>query len=358
MLAAMSAVLCACGGGSSPVSGNDAAVLNDAASEPIPSDAAPLDASDAGPPPQAEAWAFGEASTIAHFDGTAWSTTVYAPTTKFLGAWVGPASIWAVGTGWTVVRYAGGTWTALPKPEGIDVTDGDDSGQLSDVWGSAENDVWVTETSVANGSRPFLHWDGSQWTRSTDALAGFHFVTAIHGAAQDDIWAAGFVGMSTALVLFHYDGNHWTEQTPPPYDGVASFRVPIYTFAPNDFWLGAKGNIYHWDGSTWTTSFGDMVNGHGSVVVCAALYGASSSDIWALIGAGTIHDDETKWALNSPTLTASTLHALGGVSTTDMWVVGDGGAAAHFDGTAWTTADITSTDAFDAVVGVPRGFGQ
>src|SRR6185503_17131859 len=66
-------------------------------------------------------------------DGWCWTHPL--PTSdRFVKAFaVGPDDLWFFGASGTIVRFAGGVWSAIPSP-----TDA-----LSTIWASASNDVWV-----------------------------------------------------------------------------------------------------------------------------------------------------------------------------------------------------------------------
>ena len=299
--------------------------------------------------------------TLVHFDGTSWSTTAMpgGAVTDLQGAWVAPSSIWAVGrTGprsatW-VDSNGSGTWTTLPSTKGLESNDGggntDDTGHLMGVWGAADDDVWVVERNFSKNSRPFLHWDGSVWTRSADTVPLFQSLSTIYGTSKSDIWAAGNVGFSGSLQVFHYDGSHWTLIPSSPKDVQLTTPAPILAFGPSDMWLGAQNNIWHYDGSAWTPSFS------GSPLGCTSFFGQGAADLWATVAQGTIEYKGASWALNAPSLNG--LRALGGVTTSDMWAVGLSGVAAHYNGTAWTSFTTSTGHDLTAVVGVPASFGK
>ncbi|WNO60346.1 hypothetical protein [Rheinheimera sp. MMS21-TC3] len=74
-------------------------------------------------------------------------------------------------------------------------------GQLNGIWGTTDNDVWVTSFKG-----PALHWNGKDWTEYTLPQAP----NAIDGSASDDIYIVGYHGN-----IHHFDGNHWRKVTLP-----------------------------------------------------------------------------------------------------------------------------------------------
>lgn len=76
-------------------------------------------------------------------------------------------------------------------------------GQLNSIWGTADNDVWVTSF---NG--PALHWDGKDWTEYALPQAP----TGIDGSASDDVYIVGYHGN-----IHHFDGTEWHKLALPEH---------------------------------------------------------------------------------------------------------------------------------------------
>ncbi|MBB1282684.1 hypothetical protein [Pseudoalteromonas sp. SR41-1] len=70
-------------------------------------------------------------------------------------------------------------------------------GQLNAIWGTTDEDVWVT--SFAG---PAFHWDGQSWAKYTLPKAP----NAIDGSASDDVYVVGYDGN-----IHHFNGNEWTK---------------------------------------------------------------------------------------------------------------------------------------------------
>src|SRR5205823_1632874 len=74
-------------------------------------------------------------------------------------------------------------------------------------------------------------------------------------------------------------------------------------------------------------------------------------DVWAL-GADAARWDGSAW--RSVAAPVAVPHDLWGSSATDLWAVGDSGAA-HFDGATWTPSTLAVSDALEVVYGTgPR----
>ena len=74
-------------------------------------------------------------------------------------------------------------------------------GQLNAIWGTTDEDVWVT--SFAG---PAFHWDGQSWVKYTPPKAP----NAIDGSASDDVYVVGYDGN-----IHHFNGIAWTKITLP-----------------------------------------------------------------------------------------------------------------------------------------------
>lgn len=74
-------------------------------------------------------------------------------------------------------------------------------GQLNAIWGTCDQDIWITSFSGKT-----FQWDGQKWTEHTLPQAP----NAIHGSSQDDIYVVGYEGN-----IHHWDGLSWTKVSLP-----------------------------------------------------------------------------------------------------------------------------------------------
>jgi len=70
-------------------------------------------------------------------------------------------------------------------------------GQLNGIWGTTDNDVWVTSFKG-----PALHWNGKDWTEYSLPQAP----NAIDGAVSNDVYIVGYHGN-----IHHFDGIVWSK---------------------------------------------------------------------------------------------------------------------------------------------------
>lgn len=279
-----------------------------------------------------------------------WCWTHPLPTSdRFVNAFaVGADDLWFIGASGSIVRFAGGAWSAIPSP-----TDA-----LATIWASASDDVWV------GGAAGPYHWNGRAWTQvppptSPDARA----VNAIWGCAPDDVWIMG-------TVATHWDGRTLSFVDMGLDTGV--FRT-VWGSACNDVWAGSlrdslgSGRIAHWNGSAWMVTEnrpGEQVAGTGADDVWSLAQGQLFH--WSGLGAGALRDSHTlnlfplgdtavgtmsdthlisvfarggAMALPAPAPAPAPdgVTALWGRSASDLWGLGARGLATHRgDSAAWT----------------------
>jgi hypothetical protein len=167
-----------------------------------------------------DVWTFGDAANGPgfghHWDGTAWTTSVFGKNVLIDGtAVLGPDDAWFTGSDWSeeagdqpvVEHYDGGAWTRTPLPASVEDVNG--------ISASSAASVWVL--GWGHGAPVTLHWDGSAW-RSVglpmpDLDPGW-------GVADGDIlsigpknaWASGILahdGLRPGPVLWHWNGKRW-----------------------------------------------------------------------------------------------------------------------------------------------------
>jgi len=175
--------------------------------------------------------AVGSSGAIAEFDGQVWSRVPDSPTPESLVAvWGHSEKMLAVGGRIGIVRAGTGSWQLEPVTGGA-------GGSRSAIWGSSEDDIWVT--SYISGV--LGHYVGGRWEVESTSV----FVRALWGTAADDIWGVG------ARQVSHYDGSLWTSESLAE-DGPVLTAVGGCSSA--DIWaVGDAGAIVHYDGSRWSS---------------------------------------------------------------------------------------------------------
>lgn len=197
---------------------------------------------------------------------------------------------------------------ANPAPIGSD---------LSAIWATAEDDVWVVGERGA-----VIHFDGRAWWQASQPTSyDFYGVWA---SGPDDVWVVG--GLSAIL---HYDGEVWRDYSVPEI--VSLFAV--WGSAPDDVWAaGLSGALYHFDGIAWTPV--DL----NTDIDFRSLWGTARDDIWMGTGDGFRHYDGTTWQeVTSPVGQGG--WDLRGTGPDDVWST-TSQAVLRFDGTAWTDTSL------------------
>jgi hypothetical protein len=166
-------------------------------------------------------------------------------------------------------------------------------GALLSVSGTAADDVWAVGSNPGDGPA-VLHWDGADWNRiAVDVHADLWWVHP----GPEHVWMAG----DTGTVLRYSRATSTVEQIVTPTD-LRLFGV--YAFTDDDVWaVGGdpaqqRGIVLHYDGAAFEA---------------IASPDAASEASWFKV-----------W----------------GDAPDDLWVVGFGGAALHWDGQALTTVPV------------------
>ena len=251
-------------------------------------------------------FAVGEGGTIARYDGTAWIAMSGGVTNTLNSVWGSSGSdVFAVGEAGTILHYDGAGWS--PMAGG--------GGSLVGVWGNSGSDVFAIAATGA-----VLHYDGASWnTVPTDTSAVSASITAIWGSSEGIVAATDGWGSP----ILRYTGTAW--------ESIGSFG-PAYgiwgTSAADIFVVGYNGELEHFNGSDWTyTPTGSPgLN---------AVWGSGSNNVFAVGLSGTIlHYDGTSWT-NISSVTNKFLYDIWGSSGTDVFAVGEG-TILHYDGAAWS----------------------
>ena len=266
-----------------------------------------------------DVWAVGDAGTILHFDGKAWTQVESGTTESLLGVvGHGPDDVWAVGEKATMLHFDGKTWTADTSKESVE------NMSLLGVWTGAKSDVWV---SGVDGSIGLLrHYTGDHWEDS--AISAASSLWEAWGVGGNDVWMVGSdrMGSGKQGFVLRGDGKRFDRM---PFEG-GSLRAIAGT-SSDDVWIGAyTGELYHWDGKAWTQA--QALEGEPRVL---SMWAAAPNDVWAVGFDGMVlHYDGAKWT-RAKTNTNAILWSVWGSAANDVWAVGNDGARLHWDGHDW-----------------------
>lgn len=192
-------------------------------------------------------WAVGD--TVQHWDGTAWQLVTlpkFIDESVTFGAISGRVSndLWVLAEGpnqiythlWFVVHWDGATWTR--------VTDIHNFGRnwITDMAVFASNDILLSGSAYGGGSTSMLleHWDGATWTQvvipDSPPPMGRSLVR-LYVRGTHDVWAAG-------TSTLHWDGVNWSVSTDADTQALGFV-------GEDEIWGVGEKEFLHFDGSGW-----------------------------------------------------------------------------------------------------------
>jgi len=146
------------------------------------------------------------------------------------------------------------------------------AGELYDVWGTSENNVYaVGGVSFGDSTVGIIHWDGVEWQPITAQAGGF----GIYGFSENDIWVV------SGNPIFHFDGNTWSEISDNVIDDHKNYRAIWGTSSENLYFGNDQGKIIHWDGQK-----GSLENIQARKPI-QDIWGFSENSIFAVSGGGS-----------------------------------------------------------------------
>lgn len=331
-----------------------------------------------------EAWALSSESSsnqgaLQRWDGSTWSVAARFPLAGMSDL---PDTFWVSGTGevWLASSSAVYRWHEGAVERVLT------EGGPTALWGSGTGDVWVTRDSGLK------RWNGS----ALEPVEGSPRAWAIWGTGPQDVWFIGIPqGSSSPTGLIHWDGSHFVFHASPQ---LASGAVSLRGTGPQDVWATTSTQLLRWDGQVWTRvsdgppmtssqparvwpvgpgdlwtyepTFDRVHHWDGQVRTLVPKTGEerptyehlqdvwanSPTDVWAVGNSGAaVHFDGVQWS-PVPTGTTATLMGVGGTGADNVWAVGQEGTVLHWNGQVWTRVDAgTSVTLQDVWVG-PDGF--
>ena len=300
----------------------------------------------AGP---SDIWTVGNAGTVLHYDGQAWTTQASSTSADLRGVWgSGPADVWAVGlvgstcsSGQQCHDITGqGNYECVDPSTSNGVPANAPTCTQAQGWACPSGESCFGPKGATSGfcfaactisaSATVLHWDGSAWSSvSGGTPSDLH---AVWGSGPNDVWAVGgtydanFNDLTGTIV--HWDGSTWQSVD----SGTNNVLNGVWGTGPNDVWaVGDSATILHWDGTKWSGSTGgDFLTG---------VWGSGSKDVWTVGAVGlAIHWDGTAWS-KVPSWTSNELLGVWGSGPSDVWAVGDSGTLLRWDGQQWSPQD-------------------
>ncbi|HEY4178974.1 MAG TPA: hypothetical protein VGM90_19140 [Kofleriaceae bacterium] len=211
-----------------------------------------------------------------------------------------------------ISNCAAGTWCTEAAPAGV-------TAELRGVYAADANHVFA----VGKGGVILLRTDAA-WTSMTSGTT--KDLNGVWAASATDAWAVGAGG-----TVLHWNGTSWSASA-----GVvaSTTNTAIWGSSTTDVWVSCTAQMQHWNGTTWST--GNLSATPND------LDGSSSTDVWSGgDNTGVLHY-AAGWTGSSPAATApsgvgANVYSIEAMAANDVWACGAG--CAHWNGTAWTTAN-------------------
>jgi internalin A len=249
----------------------------------------------------------GDSGTIAHFDGTSWSTMTSGTTQTLYGVWGSAANnVFAVGASGTIRHFDGNSWSTMAS--GTTQT-------LYGVWGSAADNLFV----VGSGAT-IRRFDGTSWSTILNGTATFY---GVWGNSASNVFVVGSGGL-----IVHFNGTSWSTTI----SGAATFYGVWGSSVSDVFAVGSSGAIAHFNGASWSPM------DSGTTQTLYGVWGSAANDVFAVGANGTILQyNGTSW---HAWYGGSTQHLYGtwGTSGTNAYAVGYAGTILHYNGSGWLCA--------------------
>ena len=262
------------------------------------------------------------------------------------------------------------SWTLVSSP-----SVGSTRSVLADVDILSSADAWAVghsydQTREVNRGLA-QHWDGTRWwiVPTPDTGTGYEEFSGIAAVGPKDVWAVGYTSDRFApqrLLIERWNGSRWRVTSTPAFDNWAALE-DVSVISSRDAW--AVGNSYlgevvlHWDGRRWNQVPSPNVGW------LTAVHAASPTDVWIVGQRGAApggsvyrtlleHWDGTSWSVVPTPSTSATFNILDGVGgrAGDVWAVGSAWdweqprtpLVLHGDGATWRivpNADAVPSDA-------------
>jgi hypothetical protein len=221
--------------------------------------------------------------------------------------------------------------------------------QIDAVWGTGPHDVYAAGGHNDTRAGALLHFDGMQWSEitgpSVSAAAGDTLILwqSVWGLSARDIYLVGAAyGTGFTPLVAHFDGQAWslfalpvtTAREPLDIWGTSPqnlYVVGVLHGAPDPKNANDQGLILHYNGSGWDETIRPEMGVH-----LKAVWGASADNIYVVGDPGVVaHWDGGTWK-DEPRLITTALHEIWGTSSDNVYAVAARGHILRFDGTQWS----------------------
>lgn len=216
-----------------------------------------------------------------------------------------------------------------------------------------------TDTTETADDTDTTSTDDGTWHEIATGLDGA--VLNITGTSAHNVWIVGSEGNTSVPTLLHWDGVAWDTIDTSAHSGDYWWG---WLNGEDDVWVvGAGGKVRRYQPSTDTWTSDESVS---EVFTLFGIWGSGPNDVWTVggnldapsNGAGAWHYDGAAWTradLPAEASNISAIYKVWGRSADDVWMVGSKGLAIHWDGSAWTATTTNTTTTLFTVNGDPDG---
>ena len=235
--------------------------------------------------------------------------------------------VWALGNRGLFQQWDGDVWCELPVISGLE------DRQLTSIAMSASDDIWFAAPKPAAYS-----FKGSGWTKRDSATTGSSQSRKIWSAGPNDVWGI------TKDTISHWDGLRWVNKKPAGLAPLTEF-YGVGGTGPNDVWV--VGNVVLRDTGSGLTPLAPSTNGANMHAVwrdpkTGTVWMAGRAGQTVSMGPfyGPIFRGESPYlmaweSVATPFDFTIWLYDISGIDGKDIWVVGEKGSMAHWNGAQW-----------------------
>ena len=249
-------------------------------------------------------------NTSYRFDGAKWAPLAGIGGKAVWGS--GPSDVFVVGS--KIHHWDGKAWSAVSA-----------GASLEGVWGSSPSHV--VAVGAANKKAAVLRFDGKTWTTTVPGVC--RHLSSVWTASPKEIFAGVSFPDPDCYGAIRHDGKGWSLDsgvTRATLEDVwGSSATDVYVVGEHVDQFGAKGNMLHFDGKTWT-------RGEAGKYGLKGIWGVSATQVF-VVGPGVWLYNGKSW---SQLLNTKSQNNIWGSSPSNIFVV-RGGAIRRFDGKTWHT---------------------
>jgi len=288
-------------------------------------------------------------SGVHTLNGTDWEMVVPTrrPHASLIGTWGIGDRVYGFGDEGAIFLREDGEWRLEHQMPEVLIDTGLGSARrldyLQEMWGAHPDHLWIV-----GSNRNLIEWDGERWTQRSDDETGQ--LNGIFGFADDLVFAVG-------SGIRRWDGANWTVEELPVQ--LSNSLEDVWGSSPSDIWAVGRDMILHFDGEAWSQQSEPFaaITEPMRLKDANGVWGSGPDDVFIAMRTGVLHFDGASWDYvstsemsgeGSPKQTEY-LYAIDGGGPNAVWVVGQDGFVARWDGSGWTTERTTTSTLLQGV---------